>query len=263
MMHMPFRDHIQGSSLASVGWLFADLLLALAMLFMVASTVGVRPFILPPPKLAVDTTLLTPSDKQCTGTLAAPQCTITLTETAASAGSVTWTASSDMSDSVVFQPSTGILIPGHAVAITISAFPCHNGSFTFSGSRSAMPITVLWRCTLPQERLDFHYQEITLNVPDVPALLSDSPTAITTVEQQIRGQSLLVNRSVGLAIAYGGAANLGQIAQAQLVANKIYAILKQLGQEGFAFQRASYYVPLYSLGSPLNTVTLDIYLFNS
>lgn len=39
-------DDMRGSSVASAGWLFADLLLVLAMLFLAANTMGIHP---PPP----------------------------------------------------------------------------------------------------------------------------------------------------------------------------------------------------------------------
>jgi hypothetical protein len=48
-MSRRFRDDFRGSLVIPVGWLFADLLLALAMLFLVANTV-------PPPKKAITLT---------------------------------------------------------------------------------------------------------------------------------------------------------------------------------------------------------------
>jgi len=72
---------------------------------------------------------------------------------------------------------------------------------------------------------------------------------------------ILQGRSVGLAIVYGVAPNDAEIDQALQIATKVYAILKGLGQEGYFFQRASYYVPLFSFGPDPSRVEVDVYLF--
>src|SRR6476660_9359800 len=46
-------EDMRGSSVASAGWLFADLLLVLAMLFLAANTMGIHP---PPPVVHVTPT---------------------------------------------------------------------------------------------------------------------------------------------------------------------------------------------------------------
>jgi len=161
------------------GWIFADLLLALAVLFLAANTGGVKPHPIPTPTpIVVATSTPTP-------TLAPTQ----------------------------------------------------------------------------EPRLDFNSQRITLLNVDYVGLLNNSPQAINDVEQRIRAQPVLQNRSVGLAIVYGGAPTDNDIGQAFDVADKVYAILKELGAQGFAFQRSSYYVHLYTLGSSASTVSMDIYLF--
>jgi hypothetical protein len=163
------------SFMISPGWLFADLLLALAVLFLVANTLAIKP---PPP---VPRTIKKP-----------------------------------------------------AVKLTPTATP------------------------LPRLELNFH--EFTIHV-DPNGLLNNNRGAIASVEQQVRAQSVLNGRSVGLVIVYGGATTVSQISTAQTIARKIYSILQGLGKAGFAFTRASYYNPLYNLGDSANDVTVDVYLF--
>ncbi len=251
----------RSSTAISVGWLFADLLLALAMLFLLANTVGNPRIPEPIPILTVDQVSLDPTSAQCTGGISHPRCTVEVGEAASSKGQMKWSASSDISTNVTFSPASGILSPGGKTTVTITAIMCQNGSFTFSGSRKASPVTIAWHCTPPPERLNFKFQEFTLVVHDITGLLSDSPSAINDVEQQVRSQSILQGSSVGLAIVYDGAPNDALIGQAQTVAEKVYGVLGRLGREGFAFQRSSYYVPLYSLGVDLSTVQIDVYLF--
>lgn len=263
MMNRLFKEYSHASPMASIGWLFADLLLALAMLFLAANTVAIRPVTPPPPVLTANTMKLDAISPQCTNTNAVFQCQITLGETLASVGKVEWHAGSDLSDIVAFKPSHGIFSPGQHAVITLSNFPCHNGSFIFSGSSNVKPLLVQWRCNPPQERLDFNYQEFAVHVQDINGLLNNSNAVISDIEKQIKSQATLQNRSVGLAIVYAGAPDIASISTAQAVATKIYSILQSLGTSGFAFQRASYYVPLYALGSDANTVTIDVYLFQS
>jgi hypothetical protein len=163
------------SFMISPGWLFADLLLALAVLFLVANTLAIKP---PPPA-----------------------------------------------------PRT---IKKPAIKLTPTPTP------------------------LPRLELNFH--EFTIHV-DPNGLLSNNRGAIASVEQQVRAQSILKGRSVGLVIVYDGAPTVSQISTAQTISRKIYSILKGLGNAGFAFTRASYYNPLYNLGDGTNAVTVDAYLF--
>ena len=164
------------------GWLFADLLLALAILFLAANTVGAKPEPIPTP----------------TPIVLAPTPTFTPTP---------------------------------------------------------MPTK--------EPRLDFSPQRITLTGIDYNGLLSGSQQAKDDVKQKLQGQSVLQNGSVGLAIVYDGAPSDGDIRQADSVDGKIYDVLKELGGEGFAFQRSSYYdkYPLYTLGVDPSSVTIDVYLF--
>ena len=54
-MNKPFREDRKGPFIVAAGWLFADMLLALAMLFLTANTVGIHPPPLPPPATRVPT----------------------------------------------------------------------------------------------------------------------------------------------------------------------------------------------------------------
>jgi hypothetical protein len=112
----------------------------------------------------------------------------------------------------------------------------------------------------PEPRLDFHYHRFQLTV-DYQGLLNNDPTAIANVKQQVRAQPVLQGRSVGLAIVYGGTLDDSGIPQALNIARKIYAILQSLGNENFAFQRASYYEPIYFFGNDPSIVIVDVYLF--
>jgi len=242
------------------GWLFADLLLGLAIIFF-AAIPGAQPRPIVVPTLTVSPSTLTANSTNCSGGITQPRCTVTVGETPASIGNMTWTASSDITNTISFSPAGGNLSPGQSMVVTITNLPCQNGSFTFSGSRGANPVTILWHCVPAQERLDFKYQQFNLTIHDVNGLLNGSQSATNDVVQQIRGQRVLQGGSVGLAIVYAGAPGDNDIGQAQNVAKKVYAILAMLGRQGFAFQRSSYYVPLYFLGDSASTVIVDVYLF--
>ncbi len=253
------------------GWLFADLLLALAALFLVANTGGIKLQPVLPPTLEVTPTTLDANSTSagCTGGTSAPQCTVTIDESKTSEGNITWSVSSDISDGIQYSHKSGTLSPGQSITMTISAMPCQNGSFTFSAQRTsdktaATPVIVAFHCIPPQikpERLDFHYKSFTLNINDVNAFLSGS-SQDNDIKQQVKNTSILQGKSVGLAIVYGGAPDVGSISQAQQVAQKIYSILGTINQDGFTvFDRSSFYVPLYTLGNSSNLVNVDVYFF--
>lgn len=244
------------------GWLFADLLLALAVLFLAANTIGIKIPLPPPPKLVVTPTRLDQTSSNCTGGLNKPRCTVILTETADSQGDVNWKVGSDISTGLIFTPASGFLSPGKSVDVQISHIPCENDSFTFSGSRGAIPARILWQCTPPQERLDFSYRKIILQNVDYNGLLNGSSQAIDNLKHSIEGQSILKGKSVGLAVVYGGAPTDNDIPQAYQIAGKAISISQGLVHDGFsAFQRASYFGPLYSLGTPPTIIEIDIHLF--
>ena len=176
-MSLRTKKKYTSSSSLSVGWLFADLLLALAMLFLIANTF---------------TTPVTAKAK--------PRPTLT---------------------KVVIKPTP---------------------------SPTQAP------------RLELKFREYTFPV-DINGLLNNSQSAINDVKSQIRAVSNLQGRRVGLAIAYGPAATDANVGNAVTIANKVYDILRTLGQEHFAFEQASYYSPLYLLGDTNSEIKLDIYLF--
>jgi hypothetical protein len=254
MIHHNTRDTVLLS-----GWLFADLLLGLMVIFL-ASIPGAQP--VPPiiPSLSVTPSTLSPTDSACTGGTANPQCTLSVGETAASVGPVDWSASSDISDNIVFSPAKGTLSPGKTTQVVISSLPCQNGSFTFSGSRKASPVIVSWHCTKAAERLDFAPRRFQLSV-DPNGLLNNSQGAIDDVKRQVGQVSFLNGRSVGLAVVYAGAPDQTATSQAANVSDKVYTVLKSLGQNGGPFQRASYYYDLYHLGNATNVVEVDVFLY--
>src|SRR5947209_6037186 len=88
----------------SVGWVFADLLLALAMLFLLANTLSIPPIPEPPPILTVSPANLDLKNPTCSGGTSHPQCIVIVSEATTSQGQMQWTPSSDMSDTVVFNP---------------------------------------------------------------------------------------------------------------------------------------------------------------
>ncbi len=56
-MKKPFKEDQQGMFIVAAGWLFADMLLALAMLFLAANTIGIHPPPLPPATTPTSTSI--------------------------------------------------------------------------------------------------------------------------------------------------------------------------------------------------------------
>src|SRR5262249_31645350 len=130
--HMHVRDTVLLS-----GWLFADLLLGLMVIFLMAIP-GIPPNITPPPILKVDKTSLSSSDcsKQSNSTY---NCSIAISEDPSSKTNVTWEATSDISDSVTFNPATTTLTTrDKPIPITIANIPCQSGSFIISGAHKLL-----------------------------------------------------------------------------------------------------------------------------
>ena len=242
------------------GWLFADLFLGLMVIFL-AALPGSQPNI-EIQTLTANVVQLDSKSQQCTSASNIYQCTITLGTTHDSKGDANWKASSDINDAIHFSPTSGTLAPNETIPVTISAIPCQTGSFTFLGEgTTTIPVTIMWKCALTQERLDFNSQDFVLTVNDINGLLNNSQSAIDDVKNQVRNAPLLKGRSVGLAIVSSGAPTESDGGQAQQVSAKIYDILKSLGNEGGPFQRASYYADLINLGDSPNTVHVDVYLY--
>ncbi len=240
------------------GWLFADLLLGLMAIFMIS----IPPRVTLPPVLKVNPIALSPADTQhCQGGINKPTCTVTVSEAANSEGNVNWTPSSDMGAGVQFSPPTGTLSPGQSVTITIANIPCQNGFFTINGSRDAMPAVVTWQCPVKLE--DNSVRLLNVNIKNVQDLLSNSSQANDDIKLQLRSQPLLKNRSVGLAIVYGGSGPEDNRGRAVEIAAAIYRVMQSMQNETTftAFQRASYYEPLILLGQDPTIVTIDVYRY--
>ncbi len=110
-------------------------------------------------------------------------------------------------------------------------------------------------------RLELEKHRISLTGVNTDGLLNNDQNAINGLKQQMRSQSFLGGRTVGLAIVYAGAPDDTLTARAQDVSNKVMDVLRSLGSEGFAFTRTSYYDPLYLLKASEDTVWVDVYLF--
>jgi len=102
----------------------------------------------PPPTLTASPTSLDQNNANCSPVGNAYQCSITLGETAGSQGNANWTVTSTLG-AVVFNPTSGTLSPGNTQVVMISAIPCQNGSFTFTGAEGEAPVSVSWTCTPP------------------------------------------------------------------------------------------------------------------
>jgi hypothetical protein len=99
-----------------------------------------------PPGGTVEPTSLDQNSSSCTansdGTYG---CTVTVSETPA--GTLSWSASSDVGGSI--NPQSGQLTPGQSSqTVTIASIPCQNGTFTFTFTGSNT-VQVSWSCTPP------------------------------------------------------------------------------------------------------------------
>lgn len=171
------REDLKKSFMGSAGWLFADLLLALAMLFLIANTVA--------------------------------------------------------------QPKPPSLVHAKATATATAT------------AKAFLPL-----------RLEQSYHRFSITI-DPNRLLSNDPAEETHVMQQVKSQSFLHNRSVGLVIVYGGAPTTNDIGTANSIANDVYSILIDMGKHDATFGRVSKYDPLYLLGGDPTVVKLDMFLFAS
>lgn len=247
------------------GWLFADLLLGLMMIFLVSIQGAPHIPPTPPPILTVTPLKLASDSSSCQGALDNSQCVVTVGETSNSIGSITWTVSNDMNNTIKYGPGQGTLNPGGTTQVNISALPCQNGSLIFSGNAggnvSTNTIMVPWKCAAKPVRLDTTPHPLKLTV-DYQGLLNNSQTAINNAENQIRAQITSGSR-VGFAIVYDGAPTDNETGVADEVDAKIYGVLRDLGNKGFAFRDASYYdsSPLFNLGPDHSQVKIDIFYF--
>lgn len=266
--------HVRDTTLLT-GWLFADLLLGLMMIFLVTVPRIPPPPPAPPPVLTVSPNSLMQGTMPCTADNS--RCTVMVGETLDSQGDLHWTASSDMNDihdtkiQVKFSPAEGDLLPGQTMPVTITNFPCQNGSFTFHGSGGVAPVTISWHCTPQSVLLDLNPNNFTLTVNNPSQFANGDTSQDQDIKNQVMSQSFLRGRRVGLVIAYGGAQGGTQlISQAQNIAEHIYTILKSLANDGSdigkAFQGARYYhtpdgQALFNLDLNPGTVKVQVYLF--
>ncbi|HLX41160.1 MAG TPA: hypothetical protein VKR42_11550 [Ktedonobacteraceae bacterium] len=133
--------------------------------------------------------------------------------------------------------------------------------FFISGVVVSTPVKVAPTPTpISQPRLELHHLRINITI-DPYGILQNNAAAIKNVEQQLQARTELHHHNAGLVIAYGGAPYVGQVSTALAIADKMYAILKDLGRQRYVFGRAVYYDPLYELGGSQSIVILDIYLF--
>ncbi|GHO86342.1 hypothetical protein [Dictyobacter formicarum] len=254
---------VQNNTVLLAGWLFADLLLGLMVIFM-AAIPGVPPPTPPaPPRLIVSPKTVVPRNPDCAiGNVDKPRCeaVVTLKESDDSKVNVTWSVHSDISDSIGFSPDGGTLTPGQEVQIKLSKVPCQNGSFTFDGTASAASQTVAWQCKAKPDRLESNYVPLRFTGEDTDGILNNNRDAINRLKRDIKARPELHNRRVGLVIIEGGDPN--DTGHGIAVAEKVYTILDQLSSEGFApFADASHYKPLFALQENTDVILIDVYLF--
>jgi hypothetical protein len=250
------RNNIRDTILLS-GWLFADLLLGLMVIFMV-SIPGAPP--------RVVELLVTPGqlDKtHCTGAYGAMQCEVQLTETGISQGSVNWTAFSDINNSVTFTPSHGTLKPGQSVNISIGAIPCQDGAFIFRSTGNANAVLTQWSCTQIPERLERNFCRLVLDDHDPDRFSQDAQFAVQVLKPQINRLSFLKGRQVGIAIVSGGVDDFNSETdrdRGSNIAKNAYYVLQVMGNQGPLFQKTSYYTDQITGFYPAHQVVIDIYL---
>jgi len=259
------QRNVQDTVLLS-GWLFADLLLGLMMIFLVSIQGAPHIPPVPPPTLTVTPSSLASDSPNCQGGVDNPQCMVTVGETQNSIGSIAWAVSNDMNDTVKYSLTQGTLNPGSTMQVNITALPCQNGSLIFSGTAGGNVATntvrIPWQCKAKPIRLDTRAHRLTLTNVDFNGLLNNSPSAINGLEQQIR-RLIPPKSSVGFAIVYDGAPTTNDIGTADSIDAKVYQALRDLGNHGFAFQNASYYDnnALYTLGPDHSNVSIDVFYF--
>ncbi|HVU69437.1 MAG TPA: hypothetical protein VHD63_20050 [Ktedonobacteraceae bacterium] len=163
-------EDLRGSFSMSTGWLFADLLLVLAMLFLAANTMGIHP---PPPPVSVTPT--------------------------------------------------------------------------------PTPQKVL-------AQLEQKHHPFTIHV-NTAALLAGDRNAANSVTRQIAGQAFLQGRSAGLIIVFGRARANCEQERAYDIAQKVYALVHQLGQSDATFSKIADYDALCNIRNDVNAIDVDIFLF--
>lgn len=132
---------------------------------------------------------------------------------------------------------------------------------------SPSPTFVVTPTPTPEPRLDFKYQEVTMNNLDYNGIQSGNPSAIAAVVQFLNSQPQLRHRQAGLVIVYNGAYADADIPTADIIARDIMNQLQVVGKKDALLERASYYGPIYFFGGGNqsdgghNLAIFDIYLF--
>lgn len=168
-MKRRLTEDIRGSFSMSAGWLFADLLLVLAMLFLAANTMGIHP---PPPVHPTPT---------------------------------------------------------------------------------PTPQKVL-------AQLEQTHHSFTVQV-NTAALLDGDQNTANSVTRQIADQPFLQGRSAGLIIVYGRARANCEEEHAYDIAQKVYDLVRQLGQTDPIFSKVADYDTLCNIRDNVNAIDIDIFLF--
>ncbi len=237
------------------GWLFADLLLGLMVIFMV-SIPGA-----PPSVIELVATPKQLDHLQCTQVSDSWQCKVRLTETAISDGSVNWNASSDIGSSVAFTPSQGVLKPGQSVTVTISSVPCQDGAFIFHNSSTSSVIVSQWACTQLPQRLESTFCRLVLNDQNPDKFSTNPQFAYSVLKPQIDGLTFLKKREAGIVIANGGTDDYpNDVQRGDNIAREAYSALQTIGKTEPLFAKTSYYGDLFTTLQGADKVVLDIYL---
>lgn len=98
---------------------------------------------------------------------------------------------------------------------------------------------------------------------DVFGLLDNSPSAIASVQQEVRAFAPIQGRRAGLVLTYDGSPGFDgpDEDRANAVANKVNAVLQGMGSSKYVFIGTAYHDPLYSFGDQPSVVKVEIYLF--
>jgi hypothetical protein len=91
--------------------------------------------------------------------------------------------------------------------------------------------------------------------------LASDQNAANSVTRQIADQPFLQGRSAGLIIVYGRARDNCDEEHAYEIAQKVYELVRQLGQTDPTFSKVADYDTLCNIRDNVNAVDVDIFLF--
>ncbi len=240
------------------GWLFADLLLGLMVIFMVSLPGSVPP---KPPQLVVSPMKLSPTSAACNNDVANLRCTLTLSESVGATRSMKWSIQNDFSQDVRYSVSGGTVQPGQSVDITITSITCQNGSFILSAGTSLVPVIVPLSCIPAQQRLEQVFCRVKVNDMDPDRFSKDWHFAESILQPQINALPWLQGREAGLVIVTGGTDNIDvDASRGTQMAAQAYQALQDMGKHGPLFSNASYYSPFFTTVFNSHAVIVDIYL---